>query len=245
MLALQYLALDVLQLGNAVAHSWVDSLWCETPSMLGYPRSYLNRTESRAALGNVAFDRAMTYRIENYKSLSPLCSPSQEHPRQFDRYPRLTCPLGAIVHFAYSPNGHVAKDRCQPHDPRGCDGIYPPPTTWYVLWHMTRNKTLQRGDLPKPFNGTLESNTVPLVVIGQGPYDDGVCGEEPKNGKARLGANFPCRGTFQLPKNATNQRMSLIWFWAFDRTYGVGEEYTTCFDIDVLDASKKASKSPR
>ncbi|ETV76495.1 hypothetical protein H257_09505 [Aphanomyces astaci] len=208
-------------------HSWIDAMWC-SPGTLGYPRNYRNRTDLPP--NSPAFDRLMTYKIENYNSITPLCAITQKTPTQADRYPRLTCPPNATVHFRYNSNGHVTNDKCLPKDPRGCDGPYPVSSTWYILWNRTPSYELRRFNLPKIWNASHPAVRGGVKLVGNGPFDDGLCGQV---GSKRPREGQPCEGSFQLPSVDSSQRISLVWFWAFNRIHNVGEEYTTCFDVDI------------
>ncbi|KAF0703826.1 Aste57867_7504 [Aphanomyces stellatus] len=216
-----------LLLAPTVAHTWLDAMWCESSrdsaATMGYPRNYLGRETTPNG-----FDDVMSYRIENYAPTKPLCSATQAQATQVPKYPRLTCHADAVVHFVYNPNGHVTHNACHPNDPRGCDGPYAKSTNWYILW---AKQSLVRGDLPAPWDAAAARPA--YSVVGQGPYDDQMCGEGPKFGKMRQ-VGQPCHGTFRLPAVAANTRLSLVWFWPFEKVYRVGEEYTTCFDIDVV-----------
>ncbi|OQR99858.1 hypothetical protein ACHHYP_04236 [Achlya hypogyna] len=195
-----------------MAHSWIDSLHCAaTPQTLGYPRNYSSRTELLEK--KVVFDRFMTYAIEHRNNEQPLCAPSQRLPVQTKTHPRLKCPPDATVFFFYNENGHVTNDRCQPGDPRGCDGVYPKTTPWTVLWDPS-------GDLGSATRRDATAAGSRLVEIGRGWFDDGNCGNTEKHGRRRAHQGQPC--------------IALVWHWVFDKIYGVGEEYTTCFDVEIV-----------
>ncbi|KDO33836.1 hypothetical protein SPRG_01715 [Saprolegnia parasitica CBS 223.65] len=227
------LSLTSFWLHDVHAHSWLDAITCG--DQIGYARNF----SSRDALlrDGIVFDRFMTYRLENRNASQLLCAPTQRQPLQRTTHPRLVCAPGATVTFYYNENGHVTKDKCQPKDPRGCDGIYPKNTPWYVYWDVLGSNKTTRNDTT-PLGS--KANDTRLMELGRGFFDDGLCGETTKYGQPRARQGRPCTGSFQLPfmnattrntKNTTTQVLSLVWHWVFDKVYGVGEEYTTCFDI--------------
>ncbi|EQC26000.1 hypothetical protein SDRG_16147 [Saprolegnia diclina VS20] len=216
------------------AHSWLDAITCG--DKVGYARNF----SSRDALlrDGLIFDRFMTYRLENRNASQPLCAPTQRAPLQRASHPRLVCAPGDTVTFYYNENGHVTKDKCQPNDPRGCDGIYAKNTPWYIYWDVSSDTSITtRNDTTRALPLGRKTNTTRLVELGRGLFDDGLCGETSKYGRPRARQGRPCIGSFQLPPmNASNNSnsthvLSLVWHWVFDKVYGVGEEYTTCFDI--------------
>ncbi|KAF9354140.1 hypothetical protein BGX34_011188 [Mortierella sp. NVP85] len=50
--------------------------------------------------------------------------------------------------------------------------------------------------------------------------------DDPKN------PNTICHGYITIPKNTKPGKYQLVWYWPFDKN-PVGEEYSTCFEVDV------------
>lgn len=189
------------------AHSWIDILECECPKTSGYPRNY----QGREAIGR-NFDLVMTHRIEGKSPAASSCSDTQLQQVYNPAFPQLSCPAGSKVTFRYNPNGHVTVD---PN---------PNPKTWSIHW----NKDGPIDTRSQLINGDELIN----YVSKDNPFDDTICGE--RNGRS----GQPCTGSFIIPADATPKSYKFVWFWIFDRaTGGAGEEYTTCFDINVLPAT--------
>ena len=70
-------------------------------------------------------------------------------------------------------------------------------------------------------------------------YDDGKCAEDSTRGRA---GPRPCFATFSLPTNTKPGVYQIIWWWKFDKDpRGLGEEYTSCFDVEVLNQDGSSS----
>lgn len=193
---------------TVVAHSWINNLVCDCTSATGYPRNF----QGRQAHGT-QFDRVMTHKMEGRKPDAPVCSVEQQINVQNPKFPRLSCPAGSRVTFTYNPNGHVTVD------------ANANPKTWSIHWNKyesidTRSQ-LMRGQTKELFNN----------VSSRIPFDDGTCGQSKGRSKDT------CSGNFILPADADPKSYKFVWFWTFDSdANGGGEEYSTCFDINVTAA---------
>lgn len=223
-------------------HSWIDELICECTGEVGYPRNFVSR------VGRTDFDTIMTYRILGRNPDAPVCSAREQSSTEYTAtFPKLKCPAGSIVRFKYNPNGHVMKDACLNGDPRGCgatvgDKVLTKTTSWSIHWDG-KQRLNTRKDINSIQKFNDDSGLINFISKGNS-FDDGQCGE----GRG----NKPCEGTFRIPLDApVGASKQFLWYWIFDRDFnGSGEEYTKCFDIDILPSEStcsgglEAAKSP-
>lgn len=161
-------------------------------------------------------DDLMTYLISGREPKLNVCSPTQQSSNSNGiNFPRLVCPAGATVRFQYMPNGHVEID------------MNPNPKQWSIHFLKEEDSTL-REDIVTGKNGLND----PLAT---GLFDDGKCGE-------KRAPQQPCEGSFVIPKDANLKTNHFVWFWQFNRDENSsGEEYSTCFDIDVTSPTTKCT----
>ncbi|KAI0221606.1 hypothetical protein L0F63_000965 [Massospora cicadina] len=165
----------------------------------------------------------MTHKILNRDDMAPACRPNfQDNPDNYSvKYPRTKTRPGQTKTVQYLENGHVTKDQMPPT-------FAPNPKTYSFHWtgkpYFGRtddgSQLLRRGDLG------------PTNQLGPTlPFDDGACAED--NTKGRAGP-LPCHGTYTIPQNTPPGVYQVVWWWKFDRDHlASGEEYTSCFDVEV------------
>ncbi|KXN74096.1 hypothetical protein CONCODRAFT_67703 [Conidiobolus coronatus NRRL 28638] len=212
----------ILALVNYIAaHSWIDCVDVKDDhSCGGYIRGYDGH-----------IDLHQTYKLLGRPNDSPICSPArQAHPDNYDdQYPRAVAEPGDTLKFFYLENGHVTKDRLAP------DGR-PNPKQYTIHW------------TGKPFTGDRLEGTQIMTRGELGPhnqlgpaqnFDDGKCAEDNTRGRA---GPLPCQGKITLPTGIAPGIYQFIWFWKFDKDFkGNGEEYTSCFDVEVAPKGTKSA----
>jgi hypothetical protein len=198
-----------------------------------------------------------------------LCHPNQRKPTQSENFPRLQATPGSWVALRYAENGHVSNPSAQNgHVPGQLDkgrrekggsififGTTEPKEEEKIVDVLRWTKDGQGGDRRG-------------VLLAVNNYDDGRCyeinpvtGDRQKQfpnfaeGQAVEGApgNFPlmCESNAQLPKDAPSGKpYTLYWVWQWpmepgqvkDFPKGKDEYYTTCMDVDVVDALQQTGQ---
>ncbi|KAG0233921.1 hypothetical protein B0O80DRAFT_439815 [Mortierella sp. GBAus27b] len=64
----------------------------------------------------------------------------------------------------------------------------------------------------------------------------------PQNCDKPENPNTVCHGKVTIPKDAAPGKYQLIWYWPFDKN-PAGEEYSTCFEVDVKAPGGPAKRS--
>jgi hypothetical protein len=110
---------------------------------------------------------------------------------------------GETLRLRWTPNGH---QRGAGQDPR----------TYTIHWTGT--------------SGTQLNNRLDLTssnqIVGPTQFDDDCY--------CNNCAGNPCYGRLTIPAGTPSGTYSFVWYWVFNRDpNGGGEEYTTCFDVQV------------
>ncbi|KAI8052861.1 hypothetical protein BDF22DRAFT_733779 [Syncephalis plumigaleata] len=164
-------------------------------------------------------DALMTWRIKGQSEpYAAACFPyKQERVPDNPNFPMARALPGQILVFTYMERDHAVRDKPRPN-----------PGTYSIHWSdSTTTDTIRtRADLG-------QQNQLGRAIA----FDDGGCadvGTEPGRVKR------PCWGRFTVPKDAKPGRHQVVWWWKFAKTNG-NEEYTACFDVEVLRPGEKPS----
>ncbi|KAF9106478.1 hypothetical protein BGX29_009413 [Mortierella sp. GBA35] len=202
------------------AHSWVDCVKTQNSgACAGYPTNYPTRA-------NGDINTIYTYLISNRDNKAPLCKPgtqdtflrNKSKPNHLPpNLPYTTAYPGETLKMNWQANGHLV--------PSGGTKVS-------IFWTGKKETVLKtRKDISRA--GKAGS---PAKVLGRFDFaNPGNCAD-PKN------ANTVCTGKFTVPAGTPPGRYQFVWWWPFDKN-PVGEEYTTCFEINVVAKPKSKSKS--
>jgi len=125
-----------------------------------------------------------------------------------------TAKAGESLRLRWTPNGHQR-------------GAGQDPKTYTIHWTGTPNTQL---------TNRLDLNQGNQIVGATQFDEDCFCDNCAGN---------PCYGTMTIPANTKSGVYSFVWYWIFNRDpNGGGEEYTTCFDVNVIGASTPVTSSP-
>jgi hypothetical protein len=165
----------------------------------------------------VDIDRVMTYRIQPRidGENPPICAANQRLSSQYSTtYPMAQAAPGETLRMRWTPNGHQR-------------GAGQDPKTYTIHWTGQPNTQLNNR---KDLNA---ANT----LAGPNMFDaECFCNNCAGN---------PCYGYFTIPQNTAPGVYSFIYYWVFDRDpNGGGEEYTTCFDVQVTGANVQPQQPP-
>ncbi|KAF9280220.1 hypothetical protein BKA57DRAFT_451003 [Linnemannia elongata] len=211
------LALTTLLLGTTLlstslteAHSWVDCVkTLPSGKCAGYPTNYPTRA-------NGDINTIYTYLISSRNNAAPLCKPGTQDTfllnkdkanHQPPNLPFAQAYPGETLTMNWEANGHLVRTG------KG--------TKVTIFWTGKSNKVLKtRKDIASGRNGLGKA----LAVFDFA--NPGNC-KDPNN------ANTECTGKFTIPKDTAPGRYQFVWWWPFDKN-PVGEEYTTCFEVNVV-----------
>ncbi|KAI9295804.1 hypothetical protein K502DRAFT_359995 [Neoconidiobolus thromboides FSU 785] len=202
----------ILLIKNVLTHSWLDCTDRRTDgSCGGYIRNFQGH-----------YDLLSTYKILDRSPEVPLCDPKyQSVPYYKPEYPMAKVKSGQTLYFDYFENGHVNLDRLPPD-------FKPHPNIYSV--YLNRKSYL--GDLNDGSQYLKRKDLFGIEPLIKAPFDDGECSDITYFN--RIGPK-PCIGNYTIPMNLSIGVYQLIWVWHFDRdNNGKGEEYTSCFDVEVL-----------
>jgi hypothetical protein len=167
-------------------------------------------------LPGVNIDQIMTYRIQPrvMGENPPICAAGQRSQTAYSsRFYRATAKPGETLRMRWTPNGHQR-------------GAGQTPLTYSIHW---------TGVAGTQLNNRLDLNTGNRLA-GPFPFDE-TC-------YCNNCAGDPCYGKFTIPANTKPGVYSFIWYWVFNRDASSGgEEYTTCFDVEVTGTSNNAATS--
>ncbi|KAF7115331.1 hypothetical protein CNMCM5793_001967 [Aspergillus hiratsukae] len=243
---------------DVTAHSWVEQLTVIAPNGTfvgspGYPRGNVLRTDP-------AFnDKTMTYLIPpdgraNLSQILPsdrLCKDTQQKQAQTEGSPRLQASPGAAIALRFQENGHVTLPQNQPGKPRNRGTLY--------VYGTTEPKHDERLlNVHKVWNKEGTGGDGRGVLLSIQNFDDGRCYQinsgqisehrqalYPHEANQLMGADLWCQQDIALPSEApTGEPYTLYWVWDWPTAPGVDpslpsgkqEIYTTCIDVDVIDA---------
>lgn len=213
LLALTTLLLGTTLLGTTSfteAHSWVD---CVKTLPSGKCAGYATNYPTRA---NGDINTIYTYLISSRNNAAPLCKPGTQDTfllnkdkanHQPPNLPFAKAYPGETLTMNWQANGHLVRTG------KG--------TKVTIFWTGKSNKVLKtRKDIASGRNGLGKA----LAVFDFA--NPGNC-KDPNN------ANTECTGKFTIPKDTAPGRYQFVWWWPFDKN-PVGEEYTTCFEVNVV-----------
>ncbi|KAI9293513.1 hypothetical protein K502DRAFT_273913, partial [Neoconidiobolus thromboides FSU 785] len=198
-------------------HSWLDCVDLRGKECKGFVRGYVGH-----------IDDPMTYRIELRNNEQAVCHPNtQTSPDSYsNQYPRSKAMPGQKLIFSYLENGHVTKDRLPPNGK-------PNPKTYTIHWSGKPFTGNTNDDSQIKIRGELNSGN---QLGDEHNFDDGQCAED--NTMGREGPK-PCLGELIVPPNTAPGVYQFIWWWKFDKDPKAGgEEYTSCFDVEVMSSFK-------
>ncbi|KAJ9055780.1 hypothetical protein DSO57_1000638 [Entomophthora muscae] len=195
------------------AHSWLD---CtdrrDDGSCGGFIRNFQGHDEQFSS-----------YKIINHDPQTRLCEPRyQSRIKYSSKFPMAKVKAGVRLYFDYFENGHVNLDRLAPD-------MRPHPRHYAVYWTGIPST----GDFDDASQLKMRSDIHGRIPLEQRAFDDGECSDI--NYAGRLGPT-PCIGGYTIPSGTPPGIYQLVWVWHYDRDlHGLGEEYTSCFDVEVLD----------
>ncbi|KAF9128116.1 hypothetical protein BGW39_005333 [Mortierella sp. 14UC] len=210
--ALTLLLTSTLLMTVTQAHSWVDCVkTLKSGTCAGYPTNYPTRS-------NPDINTIYTYLISNRNNAAPLCKPGTQDTFLLNKDKRNHLPPSLPFAKAYPGETLTMNWQANGHLVRAGSG-----TKVTVFWTGKSNKVLKtRKDISRA--GTSGSPAKVLSVFDFA--NPGNC-KDPNN------ANTECTGKLTIPKNTAPGRYQFVWWWPFDKN-PVGEEYTTCFEINVV-----------
>ncbi|KAF8971978.1 hypothetical protein BGZ46_010189 [Entomortierella lignicola] len=201
--------LSFIQDATIQAHSWLD---CANTLPSGACSGFPIGYPSRA---NPDINTLYTYLISGRPAAAPVCQPGRQdifpgkNPAQF---PPTSVAPGQKLRLTWEANGHMNFVK-SPSDPR---------TKVTVYWTGVPNKLIHtRSELS---NSKLVLATMDFAT--------------PQNCVDPANPNTVCNGYITIPKGTKPGKYQLVWWWRFDQN-PVGQEYSTCFEVDV-----KAPRAP-
>jgi hypothetical protein len=191
----------------AYGHSWLDCVKDVGTGKNTGPadcRGYSRGYPGRVSGVNV--DQIMTYRIipGQMGQNPPVCASTQRSSTQYtSTYYMTRANAGETLRLRWTPNGHQR-------------GAGQDPKTYTIHWTGT--------------SGTQLNNRLDLTssnqIVGPTQFDDDCY--------CNNCAGNPCYGRLTIPAGTPSGTYSFVWYWVFNRDpNGGGEEYTTCFDVQV------------
>jgi hypothetical protein len=228
----------------------------------GYPRGFKSKDEpgydSETSMNYLLPPLAQQPPFIDKSNL--LCHPNQRKAVQSEKWPRVKAKAGGWVSLRYAENGHVSNPASTP------PGTVAPGRREnggsVFVFGTTAPKDEETIANVLQWNKDGSGGDKAGVLLGAQDYDDGRCYEINPVSKQRqeqfpnfaMGqvsdtgpGNFPlmCESNAQIPTTAPNGKpYTLYWVWQWpmepgkNPTYpnGKDEYYTTCMDVDVVDA---------
>ncbi|KAG0356894.1 hypothetical protein BGZ54_000563 [Gamsiella multidivaricata] len=159
-----------------------------------------------------------TYLISGRPPTAPVCQPGRQSIFP-GKNPKTLPPASAVpgqkLHLTWEANGHL-NNVASPSQFR---------TKVSVYWKGVPNKVIKtRSELSKP---SLLLKTMDFAT--------------PQNCDNPANPNTVCHGYVTIPKGTQPGKYQMVWYWRFDQN-PVGEEYSTCFEVDVK-APKPAKRA--
>jgi hypothetical protein len=234
------LALSTLQ--ATTAHTWIDCIDTDRSVVYDNARKWIYGGTSGNGLcrgymknypgrGDADINTKMTFKIlmEDVPKGVPVCTPGAADYSGWRK--RIQVKAGEKFYYAYTDNGHVAKDKAG----RG--------TFYGVYWTGAAGTNLEK---------TTDLTQDKLIDGKLYDFDDGNCGQTFEDGdfsgnvlSGRAGNDYPCVGNMQMPAGTKPGVYNLVWFWKFynDKvnaaikttggSYG-GAAYSSCFQVEVI-----------
>ncbi|KAG0324339.1 hypothetical protein BGZ99_001953 [Dissophora globulifera] len=149
-----------------------------------------------------------TYLVSGRPPTAAVCQPGRQDifpGKNPASLPPASITAGETLHLTWEANGHM-NHVTKPSDKRTKASVY---------WTGVPNKLLHtRSELTsKHLLKTMDFAT-PQVC------------DDPAN------PNTVCHGYVKVPKGTPAGKYQMVWWWRFDQN-PVGEEYSTCFEVDV------------
>lgn len=262
----------LLALGAAPAlgHTWIEQLrnvnaQGDYVGEYGYPRGMFGKTDP----GYDGFKMNWQVPQTSEKSFpfissnSSACHTSQRKQQQSqEKYPRLQATPGGFLALRYMENGHITKSDIRVGKPEKGGTVF--------VYGTTQPKEDEKLADILQWTQDGQGGDKRGKIIGMNNYDDGRCYEvsdaavsqerqkEFPNyamGQAQGGpGGMPlfCETNVALPKDAESGKpYTLYWVWQWNTIPkkdpglpdGQDEYYTTCIDVDVVDAIKQDAKA--
>ncbi|KAG0308188.1 Folylpolyglutamate synthetase [Dissophora globulifera] len=186
------------------AHSWLDcSNTLPNGQCIGYPIGYPTRA-------NPDINTLYTYLITARAPTASVCQPGRQTIFPGNNPPNLppaSVSAGQTLHLTWEPNGHL-------------DNVQSPAqfrTKVEIYWTGVPNKLIgTRAELQQ--NPSLLLTSMDFAT--------------PQNCDDPANANTVCHGYVTVPQGTAPGKYQMVWFWPFNKN-PVGEEYSTCFEVDV------------
>ncbi|KAG0329310.1 Folylpolyglutamate synthetase [Dissophora globulifera] len=190
--------------GVVDAHSWLDcSNTLPNGQCVGYPIGYPTRA-------NPDINTLYTYLITARAPTASVCQPGRQTIFPGNNPPNLppaSVSAGQTLHLTWEPNGHL-------------DNVQSPAqfrTKVEIYWTGVPNKLIgTRAELQQ--NPSLLLTSMDFAT--------------PQNCDDPANANTVCHGYVTVPQGTAPGKYQMVWFWPFNKN-PVGEEYSTCFEVDV------------
>lgn len=242
----------------ASAHSWVEQLTVIAHNgtftgATGYPRGNVLRSSPDYNDGTMTYLIPPASRADVTQILpsDKLCKDTQQKPSQHKGSPRLQAHAGDAVALRYQENGHVSLPDTQTGKPKNRGTVY--------VYGTTAPKVGEKLlDVHKKWNEQGTGGDGRGVLLTKQNFDDGRCyqinggsisgtrqQQFPHQASEVMGADLWCQTDIRLPSTAPSGKpYTLYWVWDWptapdaDPTYprGKTEIYTTCMDVEVINA---------
>ncbi|KAG0004829.1 hypothetical protein BGZ80_002057 [Entomortierella chlamydospora] len=202
-----------IQVTTVQAHSWLD---CANTLPSGKCAGYPIGYPTRA---NPDINTLYTYLISGRVNTTAVCQPGRQDifpGKNPANLPPTTAVPGQKLHLTWEANGHM----------NNVQSSSEPRTKVQVYW----------TGVPKKLIHTRAELSNPKLLLATMDFATPQNCDEPAN------PNTVCNGYITIPKGTKPGKYQLVWWWRFDKN-PVGEEYSTCFEVDVKTASKTSSKA--
>jgi hypothetical protein len=200
---------------GASAHSWLDCINVTNPNTVtnlgnmqcnGYPRGYVGRSNPDANMWKM---EGMSPTSNNFYNFPACRNTNRQYSAQF---PMLRLRAGEKMTVAYTPNGHTRWHR--PPPPNG-------PRDMWVKWSGVANQDL------RTMRDVLNAPSLLQVIFDQ-PCHSRTTGRELDS------SGGICQADVTIPAGTPPGIYQLVWWWPFRFSGAVVEDYTTCWDVEVL-----------
>ncbi|KAF9431908.1 hypothetical protein BGZ76_011534 [Entomortierella beljakovae] len=184
-------------------HSWLD---CSMTLPDGTCAGFPIGYPTRA---NPDINTLYTYLINGHDNNAPVCQPGRQDILPGNNPPNLppaSVSAGDTLHLTWQPNGHLNNVQ-SPSEPR---------TRVQIYWTGSpRSQIRTRGEFSNP---SLLLKDMDFAT--------------PQNCDDPANPNTICHGDITIPKGTAPGTYQMVWWWRFDKN-PIGEEYSTCFEVDV------------